>query len=133
MKRHAIPGILLLPTALLLGCSEQGVGPTDLPQTAQATNGTLGSTGQSSAARTDARNFAAPLSGSQEAPPVETKGTGVAKFKLSKDGGELSFKLNVAHIDNVTQSHIHLGARGTNGPVVVFLFGFVPGGATVNE
>ncbi|MBP1992067.1 hypothetical protein J2Z66_003675 [Paenibacillus eucommiae] len=29
----------------------------------------------------------------------------------------------VRNIANVTQGHIHLGPRGVNGPVVVFLFG----------
>jgi hypothetical protein len=29
--------------------------------------------------------------------------------------------VNVANIENVTQAHIHYGARGENGPVVVWL------------
>ena len=69
------------------------------------------------------RNFAAPLSGREEVPPVDTNGTGVAKFQLNKDGDALSFKLNVANTDDVTQSHIHCGPAGQNGPVVVFLYG----------
>jgi hypothetical protein len=32
----------------------------------------------------------------------------------------------VARIRNVVQAHIHLGARGANGPVVAFLYGLVP-------
>ncbi len=80
----------------------------------------------------DQRNFVAPLSGDQEVPPNDSQGTGVAKFKLSEDGTELSYKLIVANIDNVTQAHIHCGAEGVNGPVVAFLFGFVADGVTVN-
>ncbi len=38
------------------------------------------------------------------------------------------YKLIVANIHNVFTAHIHLGARGVNGPVVVFLFGPVPPG-----
>ena len=79
------------------------------------------------------KHWVAPLSGSQEVPPVDTNATGVAKFKLSKDGDSISYKLNVANIDNVTQAHIHLGQAGTNGGVVAFLFGPVfPDGVTVN-
>ena len=68
------------------------------------------------------RNFAAPLDGGQENPPVATNATGVAKFQLSKDGSSLGFKLIVANIDNVVASHIHCGAVGVNGPVGVTLF-----------
>lgn len=78
------------------------------------------------------RNFTAHLSGDNEVPPVETKGTGQAIFKLSKDGTELSYKLIVANIDEVTQSHIHCGPDGVNGPVIVFLFGLEPDGVNVN-
>jgi CHRD domain len=38
----------------------------------------------------------------------------------------LTYKLNVANIDDVTQAHIHLEDPGVNGPIVVFLFGLVP-------
>ncbi len=68
--------------------------------------------------------FVAPLSGGEEVPPVPTNGTGVATFKLSSDETELSFRLIVANIENVTQSHIHCGPPGVNGPVVLFLYGF---------
>jgi hypothetical protein len=78
------------------------------------------------------KNFVAPLSAGQEVPPNDSQGTGVAKFQLSADGTELSYKLIVANIDNVTQSHIHCGAEGVNGPVVAFLFGFASEGVTVN-
>jgi hypothetical protein len=68
------------------------------------------------------RNFVAPLSGREEVPPVATRATGVATFKLSADGSELSYRLIAANIENVTQAHIHLGAAGVNGPVVVWLY-----------
>ena len=76
--------------------------------------------------------FIAHLSGGEEVPPVQTSGTGQAFFKLSEDGAFLEYKLIVANIENVTQSHIHLAPAGTNGAVVAFLFGNVPGGVTVN-
>lgn len=77
-------------------------------------------------------NFRAHLSGSEEVPAVETQGQGQAIFKLSKDGTELDYKLIVANIQDVTQAHIHCGSDDVNGPVVAFLFGFVPGGVDVN-
>ena len=54
-------------------------------------------------------------------------------FHLSKDGKELSFRLNVANISNVFGAHIHVAPVGVNGPVVAFLFGTVAaGGGRVN-
>jgi CHRD domain len=77
-------------------------------------------------------NFVAPLSGDQEVPARDTRAVGVAKFKLSKDGTALEFKVNVANIDNVFASHIHCGAVGVNGPVGVTLFAGAPAGGSVN-
>ena len=75
------------------------------------------------------RNFAAPLSGSEEVPPVATQATGVAKFQLSKDGSQLSYKINVANITGVAASHIHCAPVGANGSVGVTLFAGPPTGA----
>ncbi len=77
-------------------------------------------------------NFVATASGGEEVPANNSRGRGTAVFHLSEDGTTLHYKLIVANIDNVTQSHIHLAPEGVNGPVVVFLFGFVPGGVTEN-
>lgn len=79
-----------------------------------------------------AKRFVAPLSGAAEVPPVDARGRGVGHFLLSRDGTTLHFMLSVFNIENVTQAHIHLGARDENGPVVAFLFGFVEGGVTLN-
>ena len=75
------------------------------------------------------RNFVAPLNGNEEVPARDTNARGLAHFKLSKDGTELSYKLIVANIENVTAAHIHCGAVDVAGPVGVNLFtGGVPGG-----
>jgi hypothetical protein len=66
--------------------------------------------------------FVAPMSGAQEVEPVDTNARGLAVFHLSKDGTELSFRVNVANIENVTMAHIHVGERGVNGPPVVWLY-----------
>lgn len=69
------------------------------------------------------RNFIAPLSGAAERPdPVDTNARGLAHFRLSDDGAELSYKLIVANIDNVIQAHIHCGSADVAGPVVAFLY-----------
>ena len=78
------------------------------------------------AAADNNRNFVAHLSGDEEVPSVATLAQGQAIFHLSKDGSALHFKLIVANIENVTQAHIHCGAVGVNGPIVVFLYGFGP-------
>ena len=73
-------------------------------------------------------NFAAPMSGDEEVPSVDTRATGVATFKLREEG--LVFKVNVANIDDVLFAHIHCGAVGVNGPIGVTLF--TGGPVTVN-
>lgn len=78
------------------------------------------------------QNSGASLHGDDEVPPNDSRGAGEARFKLSDDGTSLHYKLNVANIDDVTQSHIHIAPPGVNGPIVVFLFGFVAGGVTEN-
>lgn len=77
-------------------------------------------------------HFHATASGREEVPPNDSRGRGTATFKLSDDGTSLSYRLIVANLENVTQSHIHIAPKGVNGPVVVFLFGFVSGGVTQN-
>jgi hypothetical protein len=67
-------------------------------------------------------NFRAHLSPDQEVHVVESNATGQAIFQLSKDGTELSYKLIVANIENVTMAHIHLAPAGVNGGVVAWLY-----------
>lgn len=68
--------------------------------------------------------FVAHLSGAEEVTvtPVETRATGQAVFRLSQDGSELSYRLIVANIQDVTMAHIHLAPAGVNGPVVAWLY-----------
>lgn len=66
--------------------------------------------------------FDADLSGKQVVPAVKTKAHGEADFKLSKDGKELTYKLKVKDIENVTAAHIHTGMKGENGGPVAGLF-----------
>jgi hypothetical protein len=79
------------------------------------------------------RNFIATLSGAAERPvPRDTNARGVTHFKLSKDGTELSYKLNVANIENVFAAHIHCGSEESAGPVGVTLYMGTPGSGSFN-
>ena len=84
------------------------------------------------AAATDRGAFVAHLSGAEEVPPADTRARGQATFMPNADGSGLAFRLIVANIEAVTQSHIHLAPAGSNGGVVAFLFGFASEGVTVN-
>jgi hypothetical protein len=77
--------------------------------------------------------FNVALTGAEEVPPRETDARGRAILRLNRDGTELSYRLIVVKIDNVVAAHIHVGAAGTNGPVVAFLFGpAAPAGGRTN-
>ena len=61
------------------------------------------------------------LSGKEEVPPVQTEATGVVELK--QVGTEYrAYDVKATNIHGVTAGHIHLGAKGENGPVVFTLF-----------
>jgi CHRD domain len=68
------------------------------------------------------KSFKAKLTGKDEVPSVKTKAKGDVTFKLSSDGKELSYKLNVKNIENPTAAHIHHGMKGKSGPPLANLF-----------
>ncbi len=73
-------------------------------------------------------DFRATLEGRQEVPVVQTDAGARAEFRLNANG-TLDFRLEAtAHIENAQQAHIHLGARGQNGPIVAFLLPLNPAG-----
>ena len=74
------------------------------------------------------RTYTATLVPTEEVPPNASTATGQATFQLSADGQSLTYRITVNNIQNVTASHIHIGARGENGPVVFPLFGPAPAG-----
>jgi hypothetical protein len=76
--------------------------------------------------------FAADLTGAEEVPPVQTTTTGKVEVEFNADATAADFELEVFDGVAVTQAHLHCGATGQNGPVVVFLFGFIPGGFDVD-
>jgi len=80
-----------------------------------------------SPAATD-NKFGAELTGAGEVPVRATRASGFARVDINDDESVISFKLNVKHITNVRQAHIHIGQPTVNGPVVAFLYGLVPAG-----
>jgi hypothetical protein len=68
------------------------------------------------------RHWSRHATGAQESPVRDTKAQGQAIFHLSKDGASLDYKLIASNIDNVFMAHIHSGAAGVNGPIVVWLY-----------
>jgi len=63
------------------------------------------------------------LTGDYQVPAVNTTACGFAEVQLSEDNSTLSFEVVVCNIANVIASHIHVGAAGTNGQVVLPFFG----------
>jgi CHRD domain len=59
------------------------------------------------------------LTGSQQVGPVSTEAFGMATVRLADNGTAIDFRVIVCDIVNVTASHIHVGAAGTNGPVII--------------
>jgi CHRD domain len=65
--------------------------------------------------------FVINLTGSEEVPPVQTEATGIAEFKpMGMDS--VDYSVNATNIQGATAGHVHLGAKGENGPIVVTLF-----------
>ena len=64
------------------------------------------------------------LSGYEEVPTLSTSGKGEFKAKISPDGTAIEYELSYSELEgNVLQAHIHLGARGINGGISVWLCG----------
>jgi hypothetical protein len=57
------------------------------------------------------------LSGAEEVPPVSVAGSGSGKFVIGADGA-VSGSVTTKDVPG-TAAHIHVGARGKNGPVII--------------
>jgi hypothetical protein len=57
------------------------------------------------------------LTGAEEVPPVSTSASGDGKFSIGSDGS-VKGSVNVSGMQAVA-AHIHMGAKGQNGPVIV--------------
>jgi CHRD domain len=65
------------------------------------------------------------LSGANEVPPVTTAASGAGTITVADDGS-VSGSVKVTGV-TATMAHIHLGAAGKNGPVLITLVQTVPG------
>lgn len=62
------------------------------------------------------------LSGAAEVPgPGDPDGFGIAVLQARPDAGRLCYVLNVKRIEPATAAHVHIGAAGVAGPVVINL------------
>jgi hypothetical protein len=57
------------------------------------------------------------LTGAQEVPPVSTQASGKGSFTIADDGA-VSGSVTTTGVQG-TMAHIHQGAKGANGPVIV--------------
>jgi len=57
------------------------------------------------------------LSGAEEVPPVQTQGSGSGSLRVAEDG-TVSGSVTTKDVPG-TMAHIHQGAKGQNGPVIV--------------
>ena len=57
------------------------------------------------------------LSGAQEVPPVSTAANGTASIMIAADKS-VSGRIDTTGLDG-TMAHIHIAAKGSNGPVIV--------------
>ena len=66
-------------------------------------------------------NFVATLTGANEVPSADPDGSGVAHIAVNDATNQVCTHLEVRDISQVTAAHIHRGAAGVNGPVVITL------------
>jgi hypothetical protein len=57
------------------------------------------------------------LTGTEEVPPLSVSGSGSGSFRVAEDG-TVSGSVTTKDVAG-TMAHIHRGAKGTNGPVIV--------------
>jgi hypothetical protein len=115
VRMRSFPG-LIAAACVMFACADQQPAPTEplsIPVFSHASPNSPQASGG---------NFGTPLSAAEEVPPNPSRARGNAIFQLSADGTSLDYRLIVANIENVTQAHIHQGAFGVNGPVVVWLY-----------
>ncbi|MFL5839308.1 MAG: CHRD domain-containing protein [Thermoleophilaceae bacterium] len=66
------------------------------------------------------------MNGKQETPAGSPTGKGTAKVTLNSSTGKVCFRLSWTGIGTPTAAHIHKGAKGKAGPVVIPFFGGTP-------
>jgi hypothetical protein len=84
--------------------------------------------GSALAARTSAsKTITVPMTGAQEtAPKGSPTGKGTARIMLDSTKGQICYTLSWSKIKPPVAAHIHKGAKGTSGPIVVPFFTKAP-------
>ena len=68
------------------------------------------------------KRLKAVLVGFEEPPANSTVGSGEFEARINNDATEITYELSYSGLEgSVTQAHIHLGQRGVNGGITVFL------------
>jgi hypothetical protein len=73
------------------------------------------------------------LSGDQEVPPADPDGRGLALVRVDVAGGEVCFDVKVNGAGTPNRGHIHVGAAGVNGGIVVPFFELRPTDAPASD
>lgn len=77
------------------------------------------------------QSFVATLSGANEVPPADPDGTGTASITFV--GTTVNYTIIVNNITPPIMQHIHVGAAGVNGPIVINLPGTWVGNTLVGS
>ena len=107
MRRTSLVILGVVLVLFIVGCGTTTTTTTAPPTTAAPAAGAA---------------FTADLSGKNPVPPNSSTATGQATFTLSSDATSMTFELTVDNLTDVTAAHIHMGAAGAEGPIVVPLF-----------
>lgn len=107
-------GLLVILCIALTQCSIESNSETEAPLTENFSKAKVNND--------EGFKFVTHLSGENEKHDVDSKATGQAIVEISDDESMIYYKLIVANIENVLQSHFHNNVAGENGPVVSFLF-----------
>ena len=113
----------LAGAALLLGCMDAPANTTAPQLSGAVVSGVVADQNKEFGNDNgDQRTIETKLSGDEEVPVRITGAHGSANVRLAKDGQSIDFQLVVNDIRNVTQAHIHMAPKGTNGGIVVWFF-----------
>ncbi len=104
MRKYVVPSFGLILTLMLLFASGSALAAGDRAATSQA----------------QVHNLTATLTGPAEVPPGDPDGRGTATVTLDTNTGQVCYRLDVSNITlPAAASHIHKGAAGVAGPIVV--------------
>ena len=126
-RGRGLPAVAALALILVIALAACGSSATTTTTAQPATTTTAAgstTTGVSGPTGAAPAKIEVPLSGANSVPPVQTSASGTAIIYLEggPNGFNISFELDVTNIVDVTAAHIHLGAPGANGEVIVPLF-----------